>query len=429
MAFTDSGIVATGMAEKVNRLLAISWSLPPYLSPRSLQVSRTLKQLTLLGWKIDVISQARSHLLDFGNLDLALEKYYKGSYRIFWVRGDFLQLPKTLLFRLFPSLEPIPDRNEVWANNAKKLGKKLAAEASYECMVSFGQPWSSHLVALEIKRQRGLPWVAHFSDPWADNPYNKKMSSPKRTRVNTLEQEVIANADEIIFTNKQTLHTTMKKYPANWRRKATVIAHGFISNSIPDKKKRAGLNLVHTGNLYGLRTPEKLLLALGELRSEKKLETGTQIQFVGLIKNIKKYRRLALALDIGDHVHFHGRVSYQNSESFARQADVLVLIDAPSTNESLFLPSKLVDYLPYQKPILGITPSKGAASDLLHDLKMSTVDPDDIKGMKRALVNLQKNYKDGKLSIPSDFKKLIKQYDIHNTSLSFDKVIRTAISS
>ena len=46
---------------------------------------------------------------------------------------------------------------------------------------------------------------------------------------------------------------------------------------------------------------------------------------------------------------------------------MLLVIDAPA-DESLFLPSKLIDYLPARKPILGLTPARGASADLIRAL-------------------------------------------------------------
>jgi len=47
-----------------------------------------------------------------------------------------------------------------------------------------------------------------------------------------------------------------------------------------------------------------------------------------------------------------------NSEALAAAAaaDVLLLIDAPSKSSSMFLPSKLIDYLMFRKPIFGSRP-------------------------------------------------------------------------
>ena len=42
-----------------------------------------------------------------------------------------------------------------------------------QATVSFAQPWTNHLVGMRLHRDSGLPWVAHFSDPWIDSPYQQ----------------------------------------------------------------------------------------------------------------------------------------------------------------------------------------------------------------------------------------------------------------
>ena len=50
-----------------------------------------------------------------------------------------------------------------------------------------------------------------------------------------------------------------------------------------------------------------------------------------------------------------GRLPFLESARIAASADVLLVIDA-AAEDNLFLPSKLIDYLPLAKPILGLTP-------------------------------------------------------------------------
>ena len=75
------------------------------------------------------------------------------------------------LWRLLPPLKLLPDEKWVWIGAAARAARRLAAERRFDVLVSFAQPWSDHLVGLRVHRATGLPWVAHFSDPWTDSPY------------------------------------------------------------------------------------------------------------------------------------------------------------------------------------------------------------------------------------------------------------------
>jgi len=55
-------------------------------------------------------------------------------------------------------------------------------------------------------------------------------------------------------------------------------------------------------------------------------------------------------------------VSYCQSLALMSSADLLLVIDAPTNNVSVFLPSKLVDYIGSGVPIFGISPPGTSAS-------------------------------------------------------------------
>jgi hypothetical protein len=59
-------------------------------------------------------------------------------------------------------------------------------------------------------------------------------------------------------------------------------------------------------------------------------------------------------------------VDYKTSLALMESADLLLVIDAPF-DQSVFLPSKLVDYIGAQRPIFAITPP-GTSAKLVSDL-------------------------------------------------------------
>src|SRR5262249_54611748 len=105
------------------------------------------------------------------------------------------------------------------------------------------------------------------------------------------------------------------------------------------------------------------------------------------------------------------------SARIAAAADVLLVIDAPS-GESLFLPSKLVDYLPMNKPILGITPTSGASADLIRSLGYPIVAPDDEAGIAKAIESLLAEKEAGRLGPSACHRSVASVYDIRCTAAS-----------
>jgi hypothetical protein len=125
-------------------------------------------------------------------------------------------------------------------------------------------------------------------------------------------------------------------------------------------------------------------------------------------------------------VRWRDRVSPVVARATAADADVLLVIDAPSDGPSPFLPSKLVDYLPLQKPIFGITPHDGATARLLRRLGCSTAAPEDVDGIARAIEALLKQWIEGSLGVSSQFASVVAEFDIRCVAEKFSGLLTRA---
>ena len=187
-----------------------------------------------------------------------------------------------------------------------------------------------------------------------------------------MERDVIRTASALVFVNAQTADRVMQKYPRNGDRRRTSCRTDSTPRSCRRRRLRRAatrLTLVHTGRFYdGIRTPEPLLRALAVLAKRRPLARELRVTFVGPL--VPAHRRLADDLALTDVVEFTGRVPFAESAARAAAADVLLVIDAPA-DDSLFLPSKLIDYLPLGRPILALTPARGASADLRSAARLS----------------------------------------------------------
>lgn len=414
----------------MKHLLALSWCMPPIVMPRSIQVSRLLASLADRNWQSDVVCVNPASLRTTGNiLDDTLNRPAGGNVKKFPVATLEDWILVRGLIRLIPALGILPDPKWVWKNAAFRKCDLLAAEKKYDAFISFGQPWTDHLAGLRFKQQNRLPWVAHFSDPWADSPYIQSTPWVMKQRA-MMESAVIEAADAVVFVSQQTADLVMRKYPDEWSGKVHVIPHGFEPLESPEnthpKASDQPLKFVYSGNFYGQRSPETLLKAAARLAVDPAFKNAFQVHFIGPVAS--SFQNTAENLGLTGIVHFVGAVPFARSQEFCRQADVLMVIDAPSDSPSVFLPSKLVDYLAFKKSILGITPLQGSSAELLNELGCPTVDPLDVAGITGAMADLIDQHRRGALQLSPTFEKTAGRYKIAQSAARMDELLTSLIS-
>lgn len=406
-------------------MLAVSWEMPPMYGPRATQVARALGALSARGWRSTVIclapkpggayAAAKASATPLDGVDLLRVPSQEESWAL------------RALWRLAPALRYRPDSAHVWIERAARAAMRVAADAAG--LITFGQPWSDHLVGLRVRRQSALPWVAHFSDPWVDSPYGPT-DTAIRERWRRMEADVVREADALVFVTSQTADLVMRKYPSEWLAKVSVVPHGFVPYlaSAPvsaSGRRRGPMRIVYTGRFYsGIRTPVALLQALARIHARSPLDGVVALTFVGPF--VEEFRSEAESLGVSSLVRFEPRVAADKAAQYAADADALLVIDAPSQGPSVFLPSKLIDYLPLRKPILGLTPPVGASADLLRRLGCPVAAPDDVDGIAAVLNQAIHSWRAGTLCVGPDYDAVAAEYEIGRTAAQLDAVLTSA---
>ena len=399
--------------------------MPPLSGPRAVQVTRTLSALGELGWQSRVVCFGPRSARYQQDYRVSVEQLSQGAVTLLPVASPEEWFLVRALWRLCPPLKHQPDEKRVWLPGALAEARRALGAAPADVMVSFAQPWTDHLVALRLHRETGLPWVAHFSDPWVDSPYFTTNAWARRTAA-AHESAVIHAASRIVFVNRYTRDRVMAKYPAALMAKARVVPQGFeLGEPTPSLPAGGPLRMVYTGRFYGgVRTPDTFLDALASLQRVHPLEGRLSVEFVGA--DMTEHQRRSAALQLDGVVSFAGRVDPATARAKAAAADALLIIDAPSEGPSLFLPSKLVDYLPLRKPVLGVTPAQGPSADLLGSLGYPIVDPRDIAGIAAAVERLIESRASGGLTPSPQHDEVSRAFDIRETTRAFAAVLDEA---
>ena len=362
------------------KLLAISFFYPPLAAPRSVQVARLLRYTAATASTVLVCADEAGGRKD-ATLEPGAEDFLFECLRVPFAQKNWRRQISRVASRFdLPLWNRVPDQYRSWKPQAIETIEDFLSRTSFkpDVLVTFGQPMSDHLIGLELHKRYGWPWVAHFSDPWVDNPFGRFDSLTRRFN-SALERKVMEAATRLVFTSEETLELIMKKYERDAYGKARVLPHAFDPRWYDEAPAAASptidsrITVRHLGELYGRRSPKPLFDALRSLHSSapESLE-DVRFELIGAVEE-------SVLKDSGFHLLPEGLVvvkppvSYQESLSLMTSSNGLVVIDAPM-ERSVFLPSKLIDYIGAARPILGITP-QGTSANLINQLGGWLADP------------------------------------------------------
>ncbi|MBP5628061.1 hypothetical protein J6X96_07880 [bacterium] len=364
------------------RLLIVSFIFPPQLLARSLQLLKTANALSKAGWDLTVYTADPKLLKD--KLDPALSE--KLDKRIKLIPGYTFE--NWFFSNATASLSlGMPDDKYAWRCAGKAALKKLLEKESFDCVASFGLQWSSHLLAKEVKKFSDLPWLAHFSDPWVDNAYHRRIwpiSAVNRAQ----ERSVAELADKLCFTTEAAQKLVLGKYSKDIQKKGLTVPHCFDKALYPEAEPFTDkLHLVHVGCFYGRHNPLNFFQAL-KIFFDKEPRFRSQIvaHFVGL--DPRKYQSEAKALGLEENLDFVPKVPYLESLGWMKKANALFSIDVVKNS----LLSKLPDYVGSGKPILAVSDKGSPTSRYVEKLHGLTAEQSDVNDIAEKLETLAKTW-------------------------------------
>jgi glycosyltransferase involved in cell wall biosynthesis len=416
-AMPDSRVPGAASGDRV-KLLAVSYMLPPFLYPQGIQIGRLLAHLPA---EIGVVcgeprtGEAAGGLYPDFNRKLAFRKNVAFQPRLSGAMG-------TLARRIVPFYGRVPDEFRPWVPLADAAVAAKLHDSGFRpsLLITFGEPMSDHLLGLRLKAKLGVPWIAHFSDPWANNPFRRHEFLAKLVN-RYLERKVIADADRLVFTSEETLDLVMRRYPSPWRSKATVLSHSFDPALYPPRARPQGPIIVrYLGNFYGHRSPIPLFRAIKLLLARNpQILRGVEFELIGQMPARMRLHPSIRSLPDG-LVRLRNTVSYTESLRLMSNSDLLLVIDGPD-DLSVFLPSKLIDYLGARVPILGIVPP-GTSAKLLARLGAPIADPSKSEEVASAL-QFALDQAVGRRAAPNwqpwGDTTIIDEFDIENVSAAF----------
>jgi glycosyltransferase involved in cell wall biosynthesis len=149
--------------------------------------------------------------------------------------------------------------------------------------------------------------------------------------------------------------------------------------------------ITHTGSFFGKRDPRPFLTALAESGLE------VEARFLGDFRSSD--RAWAEGLGLGDKLRLLPYAPRRESLELQRDSEALLLLipDAAGRGKGV-LSGKVFEYLAAERPVLAVVPPDGAAAELIRETGAGVVAaPDDVEGIRAALVELEGAWRAGRL--------------------------------
>lgn len=317
----------------------------------------------------------------------------------------------------------IPDDKIRWAKDSMKEGEKIVEENKIDIVITTGPPHSTHLIGLYLKRKKNIKWVMDLRDLWSENPF---VFYPKRSKIKNqkLEEECLKECDLIIVVTESFKKVLLNKFDFLKEEKIKVVHNGYDKEDFVVKPKDLpGFTITYAGSFYSLQTPIFFLKAFKDLIDENdEFKKEAKIYILSPFED--NVNKIVDELKLNDNVIVSGFIPHKEAISYILGSKLLFLF--LGRGGEVTVPQKTFEYLGSGKRILATVPDGECKEILIKCGVKDIVDPDDIKGIKRKLLEIYKDYKEGKnISLN---KEMVEEFSMEKISKKFkDSLIEGGI--
>ena len=294
----------------------------------------------------------------------------------------------------------IPDPRCWWIRPSVKFLKNyirsLTPENRPDAIISTGPPHSMHLIARQIHRDLGIPWIADFRDPWTNIFYFKHLglSAKSLRKHKALEASVLEEADKVVVVTQQMKTEFSTGEYAGLEDKICVIPNGFDPDDFSSEKTAETENekfvLAHTGLMPESANPDGLWKVLGDaVKSDSELKEKLLIAVMG--QTDASVKKDIAENGLSDNFKDLGYVSHPISVAWMKRADILLLPLRKEKESKAILSGKFFEYLAAGKNILAFGPTDGDLAKALDETGSGIIcEFNDENAIKKAFAKLQK---------------------------------------
>jgi len=389
------------------RVLIVSYYFPPTGLSNVLRIAKFAKYLPAFGWDPTVLTVG-----DIGttNYDYSLlEEVLEAGTRV--ERTKTIDPARLLNRKLAKKLSMEryrgflrgvshtflqPDNKIGWKRYALARAMELVEEEEYDMVLATAPPFTDFVIGLELQKQRGLPLVVDYRDPWLDNRNYFYATPIHRTYAAGLEENVLKNADAVVVVNRRIKERLIARYPFLTHDTVHIIPSGYDPRDMQIARRYPlgrppKFRLTYSGSFDLRHTPKYFFSALAKIFA-KHPETRDEIEasFIGEFPEV--FRKMALNVGVSSALVTTGYLEHAQVARYLLSSDLLWL----ATYDPLGTPGKVYEYMGSGKPILALA-EQGALRQTLSGYGAATcVDPTDTEAIASAIFEHYLLWKEGR---------------------------------
>ena len=287
----------------------------------------------------------------------------------------------------------LPDASVTWNLTAIPAAIRIARREGIDAVITTSPPGSVHFVGAAVQRASGARWIADLRDPLVANQHRRDDTVAARAREAANEQvaRLVARRADAVTCVSQAIAEEVRALGA--RGAVRVISNGCDFDDFVGLEYRPAsrFRITHTGSFFGKRDPKPFLQAFRDA------DLDAVARFVGDFRSSD--REWAASLDLGDRLELVDYLPRAESLRLQRDSEALLLLvpDAGGRGKGV-LSGKVFEYIAAARPILAVVPPDGAAAQLIRETGSGVVvGPDDVDGIRAALVELHSRFANGGL--------------------------------
>ncbi len=310
----------------------------------------------------------------------------------------------------------IPDPRCLWIRPSVRYLKKWLRENSVDAIISSGPPHSMHLIARNLHRVTGIPWIADFRDPWTGLFYFKHLRLNKCSlrRHKKLELSVVSEADRVVVVSSEMKRDfeailsggTGCANPES--SKIRIITNGYDPDDFSEEKKpelaalvketcrqtEGKFVVVHTGLLPDNANPDLFWKSLGDANLGDRLYIATMGQ------TDAQARDCIARAGLSENLHDFGYVPHLTSVAWQKRANLLLLPLRKEKEAAAILTGKLFEYMAsfgggrISKRILAVGPVNSDLGNVLRETGCGEIfEYTDQAGIAKSIFDAYKDFK------------------------------------